>query len=69
MIKDSGPKERIATIIESSFYENGIAFNTAAYTNFALMIEKSMEFARQYPVSETGLLTDISDKDQQQAKL
>ena len=36
--------------IASYFYENGIAFNTAGSASFALMIEESMKFARQYPV-------------------
>jgi hypothetical protein len=45
----SGPKELDAKIA-SFFYENGIAFNTAGSTSFALMIEESMKFARQYPL-------------------
>ena len=44
-----GPKELDAKIA-SYFYENGIAFNTAASSSFALMIEESMKFARQYPL-------------------
>ena len=54
-----GPKELDAKIA-SYFYENGIAFNTAASSSFALMIEESMKLARQYPVSKTGLLMDTS---------
>jgi hypothetical protein len=45
----SGPKELDAKIA-SYFYENGIAFNTAGSASFALMIEESMKFARQYPL-------------------
>ena len=34
----------------SYFYENGVTFNTAAPSSFALMIGESMKFARQYPL-------------------
>ena len=37
----SGPKELDAKI-DSYFYETGIAFNTAASSSFALMIEESV---------------------------
>ena len=36
--------------IESCFHENGIAFNTTTSSSFALMIEESMKFIRQYPL-------------------
>ena len=41
-----GSKESDAKIASYS-YENGLAFNTAASSSFALMIEESMKFARQ----------------------
>ena len=53
--------------IASYFYENGIAFNTAASSSFALMIEEIQEsmnlkiqfqkFARQNPLQVTNYLT------------
>ena len=38
--------------IESYFYENCIAFNTAASSSLAIMIEESMKFARQNPLQK-----------------
>ena len=48
-IQKSGSKELDAKIA-SFYYENGIAFNIAASSSFALMIEESMKFARQNPL-------------------
>ena len=39
------------TKIVSFFYENGNAFNTAASSSFAVMIEENMKFARQKPIA------------------
>ena len=47
----SGPKEFDAQIA-SYFFENGIAFNTAAFSSFALMIEESLKFQCQSPSCE-----------------
>ena len=47
----SGSKELDAKIA-SYFYENGIAFNTASSSSFAIMIEESMKFARQNPLQK-----------------
>ena len=45
----TGSKE-LDSKITSYFYENGIAFNAAASSSFALMTEESMKFARQNPL-------------------
>ena len=45
----TGSKE-LDSKLASYFYENGIAFNTAASSSFALKIEESMKFARQNPL-------------------
>ena len=48
----SGPKI-LGAKIASYFYENGIAFNTAASSSSALMIketQESMMLSRQYPL-------------------
>ena len=47
VLKKQDPKN---WILASYFYENGIAFNTAASSSFALMTEESMKFARQNPL-------------------
>ena len=43
----SGSKESVAKI--AYVYENGIAFNTAASSSFALIIDESVKFARKKP--------------------
>ncbi len=45
----SAPKELEAKIA-SFFYENAIPFNVAASSSFALMIDESINFAKQNPL-------------------
>ena len=54
--QESGTKDMGAKIA-SLVYENGIPFNVAASSRFALMIDESIKTAKQSPLQNKKFLT------------